>query len=141
MPYFPSPLTGTVTHGDHAEDVILKVMFDVLGIERPSYIDIGAFDPFHMSNTVLLYDTGSRGINVDANPKLMGAFRKHRPEDVNLNCAVGPQRLPSRRLYVHENPGLSSLVPELVDFPVETLDVPTWTIPECPDRPCRRQMA
>ena len=121
-------LNGRQTRADHGEDVILKVLFDALDVAKPSYLDVGAYDPFHISNTVLLYDTGSRGINVDANPKLMDAFRKHRPEDVNLNCAVGPRRLPSRRLYVHENPGLSSLVRELVDNPVETLDVPTWTV-------------
>jgi FkbM family methyltransferase len=124
----PETLNGKQTHADHGEDVILKVLFDTLGVEKPSYLDVGAFDPFHISNTVLLYDTGSSGINVEANPQLIDAFYKHRPRDINLNCAIGPERQPSRLLYVSENPGLSSFHRELVEELVETIEVPTWTI-------------
>lgn len=121
-------LNGNRTTADHGEDVILKVLFDGLGNYKPSYLDIGAFDPFHISNTALLYATGSRGINVEANPSLIGAFQKYRPEDLNLNCAVGPERCGSRTLYVSENPGLSSLRQEFVEELVGEIEVPTWTI-------------
>src|SRR5437660_139546 len=124
----PETLNGRQTHADHGEDIILKVLFDTLRVDKPSYLDVGAFDPFHISNTALLYATGSRGINVEANPKLMEAFRQHRPEDKNVNCAIGPKRHPGRTLYIPENPGLSSLCRELVDDPVETIDVPTWNM-------------
>jgi FkbM family methyltransferase len=126
----PEPLTGKRTHADHGEDVILKVLFDTLRVDKPSYLDVGAFDPFHINNTVLLYDTGSRGVNVEANPRLMEAFYTHRPEDLNINCIVGPERQPHRSLYIPENPGLSSLHRELVDEPFEVITVPTWTIPD-----------
>lgn len=126
-------LNGHRTTADHGEDVILKVLFDTLGILKPSYLDVGAFDPFHISNTALLYATGSRGINVEANAELLEMFRKYRPEDVNLNCAVGPERVASRTLYVSENPGLSSLRKDLVDDLIETLEVPTWTIQDILD--------
>lgn len=122
------PLTGHKTCADHGEDVILKVAFDTLGIYKPSYLDIGAFDPFHINNTALLYATGSRGINVEANPKLVHAFHKFRPEDINLWCAIGPKRCDSLRLFIDENPGLSSMRQELVEHLVEIVDVPVWTI-------------
>jgi FkbM family methyltransferase len=126
----PPPLTGATTHAEHGEDIILKVMFDRLGMPRPRYLDIGAFDPYHINNTAALYASGARGINVEANPELMKAFHRHRPEDLNLNCAVGPERLAARRLYVDENPGLSSFHRELVEHPVAEIQVPTWTIPD-----------
>jgi FkbM family methyltransferase len=127
----PPPLTGTVTHADHGEDVILRVMFDVMGMPKPSYLDVGAFDPWHINNTALLYASGARGINIEPNPKLIGAFNKHRPEDLNLCCAVGTQRMASRTLHLGDNPGLSSFNRELsgVDY-VGEIEVPVWTIPD-----------
>lgn len=126
----PPPLTGATTHADHGEDIILRVMFDTLGMPRPFYVDIGAFDPYHINNTAALYASGARGINVEPNPKLMGAFDKHRPHDLNLNCAVGPKRQATRTLYIDDNPGLSSFHRELVENLVEEIQVPTWTIPD-----------
>jgi len=75
-----------------------------------------------------LYASGSRGINVEPNPKLMGAFGKHRPEDLTLNCAVGPVRAEARRLYIDDNPCLSSFHQDHVLEPKGFIDVPTWTV-------------
>ena len=126
----PLPLTGATTHADHGEDIILKVMLDTLGMERPSWLDIGAHHPFHINNTAALYAAGGRGINIEANPALIKAFKTHRKHDINLCCAVGPERQASRRLYLSKNDGLSSLRKELVDDPDGVIDVQTWTIPD-----------
>ncbi len=126
----PPPLTGVHSHADHGEDVILKMMFDVLRVDRPSYLDIGAFDPLHINNTSILYATGSRGINIEPNPKLIGEFHRHRPYDLNLCCAVGPERLEARTLYIDENPGLSSFHRDHVGQLVNEIRVPTWTLPD-----------
>jgi FkbM family methyltransferase len=128
MKDLPETLNGKPTLADHGEDIILKVLFDTLEVATPTYLDVGAFDPFHISNTALLYATGSRGINIEANAQLMPAFHEHRPEDLNLNCAIGPERLAERRFYLSKNPGLSSFHKELVDEPDGFVDVPTWTI-------------
>lgn len=74
------------------EDIIAIHIFNRIGIGRPSYLDIGAYHPFDLSNTALLYCRGARGINVEANPDLIVAFERHRPGDINLCAAVGPQR-------------------------------------------------
>lgn len=126
----PLPITGATTHADHGEDVIIKVMFDVLGMERPSWIDIGAHYPFHINNTAALYAGGGRGINVEANPALIKAFHTDRKHDVNLCCAIGPERQASRPFYLSENDGLSSLRAELVDDLDKVIDVETWTVPD-----------
>lgn len=64
-------------------------LFWIMGIKKPSYIDIGAHHPFNISNTALLYSRGSRGVNVEANPNLMQEFVSHRPDDVNVSLGVG----------------------------------------------------
>lgn len=71
------------------EDRIVRFLFDMIGVERPTYLDIGAYHPFHMSNTALFYIGGSRGVCVDADPDAVAALRVHRPRDLNLNVGVG----------------------------------------------------
>jgi len=80
---------GPVSYAQFGEDVILLNLFYQLGIDRPSFLDIGAHHPVNCSNTALLYARGSRGVCVDANPNLVGAFATLRPEDVTLNIGVG----------------------------------------------------
>ena len=40
------------------EDLIVKFIFDCLGINSPTYIDIGAHHPHYISNTALFYKNG-----------------------------------------------------------------------------------
>lgn len=70
------------------EDLLINYVFALRGIQKPSYIDIGANDPFFLSNTALFYKKGSRGINIEANPGLHSKFLKKRPEDINLNIGI-----------------------------------------------------
>ena len=52
------------------------------------YVDVGAHDPIRFSNTYRLYRQGWRGINIDPLPSCIKKFRKHRPEDINLNIGI-----------------------------------------------------
>jgi FkbM family methyltransferase len=70
------------------EDLIVKYIFDVLGVQQPSYMDIGAHHPFYLNNTALFYEGGSRGINIEPDPSLFEAFVKDRKQDVNLNIGI-----------------------------------------------------
>jgi FkbM family methyltransferase len=79
---------GPRTYAQHGDDLVILNIFDMLKIAKPSYLDIGAHDPFNISNTALLYQRGCRGINVEANPTLIKAFHTQRPEDVSLNVGV-----------------------------------------------------
>lgn len=83
---------GHLTYAQFGEDLIIANIFSMLGIQQPSYLDVGAHHPINISNTALFYLTGSRGVNVEANPNCVDEFRRHRPEDVNLNVGVGPTR-------------------------------------------------
>lgn len=80
--------TGIRSYSQSGEDCILWFLSQAAGINQPSYIDIGAFDPFHINNTALMYDRGCRGINVEPNLTRYNAFVRQRKEDINLNAAV-----------------------------------------------------
>ena len=47
-----------------------------------------AHHPSRFSNTYFFYLRGWRGINIDAMPGSMAAFRQARPGDINLECGV-----------------------------------------------------
>lgn len=72
------------------EDLILRLLFDLLQIARPSYIDIGAHHPWLFNNTYLFYRRGARGVNVEPDTSLHAGLRGRRPRDVNLNIGIGP---------------------------------------------------
>jgi hypothetical protein len=53
------------------------------------YADLGAYDPIFASNTLNLYVHGWKGVNVEANPERLNRFFFERPNEINLNIAVG----------------------------------------------------
>ncbi len=89
------------------EDAIVKYIFQLRNIDKPTYIDIGAHHPYYLSNTAYFYEKGSRGINVEANPDLISAFQIHRPHDVNLNVAIGGI-MSERNFYILSDSSLST---------------------------------
>lgn len=89
-----------MAYAQAGEDLILAYLFHRLGIEKPSYLDIGANHPCLNSNTYYFYLRGSRGICVEPNPKLCRAFRRRRPADLVLQAGVGPRDLPKAVFYM-----------------------------------------
>jgi FkbM family methyltransferase len=83
------------------EDLAVQRWAHDLGIEQRIYLDIGAFDPVLLSNTLLLSKEGWRGINIDMNPQKVARFVSLRPDDDNICCAVSD----TQREYVIENRG------------------------------------
>jgi FkbM family methyltransferase len=98
---------ATPSYSQCGEDVIVDYVFRLRGIERPSYLDIGANHPFYISNTARFYERGCRGVNIDPNPELIKLFNEHRPEDINLNIGVGEESGESD-LFLMEDPTLST---------------------------------
>ena len=93
------------------EDLIVKFIFDQLGIAKPSYLDIGAHDPYYISNTALFYGNGSRGINVEPDPVLFEKFITARKGDVNLNVGVG-EKEGEANFYIINAPTLNTFSEE-----------------------------
>jgi FkbM family methyltransferase len=76
-----------ISYAQNFEDVML---WRALGqIERGFYIDVGAWSPDADSVTKLFSERGWRGINIEPNPELFAKLAERRPNDVNLNLAVG----------------------------------------------------
>lgn len=71
------------------------------------YVDVGAHHPFRFSNTQLFYEMGWSGINVDAMPGSMDAFRRSRTRDVNLEVGVG-ETPTTARFFVFNEPALNT---------------------------------
>jgi FkbM family methyltransferase len=52
------------------------------------YVDIGAHHPSRFSNTFYFHKQGWAGINIDPNPDAIKAFRRDRPDDINICVGV-----------------------------------------------------
>jgi FkbM family methyltransferase len=70
------------------EDLIVKFYFDNKGIQKITYLDIGANHPFIYNNTALFYLDGCRGVNIEPDPNLYSLLVKHRKKDIHLNIAI-----------------------------------------------------
>lgn len=105
----PDQWFGHITYAQHGDDLMILNLFRLMGIEKPSYIDVGAHHPVHISNTKLLYDRGSRGINIEVNPHMIGKFYKERPEDINLNIGIGLQSGTSTFYMYDHHSGLNTM--------------------------------
>lgn len=84
------------SYSHYAEDLIVLHLFrEKLGRgEAGVYVDIGCFDPFLFSNTLLLHQHGWRGVNVDPNPECVRRFAAARPADRSVCAAVADEHRP-----------------------------------------------
>lgn len=145
MPH-PDQRFGRLTYAQHGDDLIVLAVFDAMGIDCPSYLDVGAHHPYNISNTALLYARGSRGVNIEANPNLYQAFLTSRPEDTNLNVGVSPCASAPMTFYMIDKwSGRNTFDKQVAeDFVLahpqfsitETMEVPVMTINDIVDRHC-----
>jgi FkbM family methyltransferase len=76
-----------ISYAQNLEDVILwRALSD---IEKGFYIDVGANDPQVDSVTIAFYKNGWRGINIEPMQHYHARLCAERPEDINLEIAVG----------------------------------------------------
>jgi FkbM family methyltransferase len=77
---------AVLSYSQEGEDLILERIFATQA--GGFYVDVGAHHPQRFSNTYKLYRRGWRGINIDAMPGSMDAFRRLRPRDINLEIGI-----------------------------------------------------
>jgi hypothetical protein len=77
------------SYSQQGEDLIVESIFDYLGIEHPSYLDVGAADPVRFNNTYLFHRKGCRGVLVEPNPDYCRRLSAERPKDTVLNIGIG----------------------------------------------------
>ena len=97
------------SYAQSGEDLIVAFLLaDILQIAKPTYLDIGAHHPYEINNTYFFYKLGFRGVCVEANPKLIGPFKRWRRRDACLNVGVGDGSTNRADFYVMNLPSLST---------------------------------
>ena len=94
-------------YSKNQEDKYLKKIFKKKN--KGTYIDIGAYHPYRFSNTYLLHKKGWNGINVDINKKSIDLFNIARPNDINLNIAIGDKNKIQTFYYKKKNHPMNTL--------------------------------
>ena len=102
---------GYPSYAQDGEDRVLRsLLFKLHGdknINDGFYVDVGAHHPHRFSNTCLFYRQGWHGINIDAMPGSMLAFKKKRPRDINLECGIGLKN-ETLQFHVFNEPALNT---------------------------------
>lgn len=78
-------------YSQEGEDILLSRIFE--GKKKGFYVDIGAHHPKRFSNTFLFYQKGWRGVNIDPIPGIKEVFDIERPDDINLEIAIGQKEI------------------------------------------------
>lgn len=78
------------SYSQQGEDIVLfHVLRDVLKVNPPTYMDVGAAHPVRSNNTYLLYGTGGHGVLVEPNPMFAKLLREKRPRDTVVEAGIG----------------------------------------------------
>lgn len=102
LEYYRSLFKGT--YSQHGEDIFILERMGSTGF----YVDVGANDPFRISNTYGLYRAGWRGITIEPIRKLVRRHQRIRPADRQFNVGVGAENMPSLTFVEMDPHGLST---------------------------------
>jgi FkbM family methyltransferase len=121
-----------LAYAQDGEDMVLRRL---VGQQADGfYVDVGAHDPLRFSNTCYFHRKGWHGINIDADPDAIAAFRRERPRDVNL--CVGVSDVPGSMIFHRfSEPALNTFDPELA---AERMRIPAHRLVERIEAPVRR---
>ena len=68
-------------YSQHNEDEIIADICSKLGLENGQFVEFGAWDGKHLSNTYALYRRGWRGYYIEGEPSRVADLEKNCPED------------------------------------------------------------
>jgi len=81
------------SYSQAGEDRIINLIRKQLVLEEFRYVDIGACNGVHHSNTCLFYRMGFRGVLVEANPLLLDRISRARSADKLIHAGVAPSQM------------------------------------------------
>ncbi len=105
-----------ISYSQLGEDLIVNFIFKNFKIEKPTYIDIGAHHPTHLSNTYLFYKGGSKGICIEPDPELFKNIEKKRKNDICLNIGIGTEEEKLADYYVMNDKVLNTFSKEEAEY-------------------------
>ena len=102
----PENAVGEASYSRHQEDAVYRYIFQQLGIESPSYLDVGVCHPIIRNNTYFLYEKGDyEGVLVEPNPEMCNLARIYRPNNTIVEAGVADKE-GILKYYVTSNPSL-----------------------------------
>lgn len=87
--------------------MILNTIFS--NVEKGTYVDVGACDPYFQSNTQFFYNKGWSGINIDANEISINRFKKIRSRDKNIIVLIHNIE-EELEFFFYENPAYNGCI-------------------------------
>jgi FkbM family methyltransferase len=89
-----------LSYAQQGEDLVADSLLWAMKVEKPTYLDIGAYEPIRSNNTYFFYRKGGRGVLVEPNPALTPKLRRKRPDDVTLEAGIGIDDTPAMDYYM-----------------------------------------
>lgn len=96
------------SYSQSGEDLIVDFIFTAIGIDLPTYLDIGAYRPSFINNTYLYYERGAAGVLVEPNPLIFEELKEKRPRDTILNVGVGAKEEKEKDFFILSSATLST---------------------------------
>jgi len=119
---------STEHYAQHGEDLTIAALLQAWTSDKKgrisdlTYLEIGANHPVVLSSTFLLYHRYEmRGVLVEANPELIEALKKARPDDTIVNVAVINEAKDEVTLIVPNFDAMATLVPKHLEAVQEVL--------------------
>ncbi len=117
----------TDSFSQHGEDLLFAQLLEGADITGGVYIDVGANQPTHGSNTYRLYRQGLHGILIEPDDSNAQLLRRVRPKDIVIEAVVGATAGISRFCH-HVFSVLSSLEVADMDVVRKTEYLPRVTV-------------
>lgn len=97
------------------EDLVASGLFAAIGVQKPSYMDVGAYEPIRSNNSYLFHRRGGRGVLVEPNVALTDKLRRKRPGDTVLVAGIGLDDTPEADYYVLSDDELNTFDKDQAD--------------------------
>lgn len=103
-------------YGQHGQDSIIKQFFSAKGIDKGVFVDVGASDGKRFSNTLLLENSGWKGICVEAHPSYFNLLKENRPNSICYSAAAGGEDKVKTPISLNYRASLTTLDLSLEDY-------------------------
>ncbi len=90
------------------EDIIINSFLTGIGIDKPTYIDIGTYHPILNNNTYFFYTKGGHGVCAEPDTTFYNLIKRNRKRDIVLNAGVGPKIVDKADFYLMSSHNLNT---------------------------------
>ena len=109
------PKGTSLSFAQAGEDLVASGLLYSLKIDKPTYLDIGAYEPIEANNTYLFHRRGARGVLVEPNVALTAKLKSKRPGDTVLVAGIGTSDAAEADYYVLSDAQLNTFDKDQVD--------------------------